>query len=353
MREHRRRLPAPCQRPFPHLPVPCLLALTASLSVAAEPDRAPDLDEGAGAPVAPGIRRALLICGHPGDDEHLALYTRTIEMLHRGLTEVHGFSPESVWIREGMPGSRPMGARSFPSRGPATREALADDVREIRKVLRPEDALWVIVLGHAHLDGEHASLNLPGPDLRDDEFGRLFDRLSCAEQVFFITTPASGFLIPYLSAPSRVVISATERDREVNETLFHIPLSEAIARPPEDPAFDADRDGRSTILDLYVHVARRVLVLYKQEGNLPTEHALLDDDGDGRGRELQLDYLEPELGGRSGPGARGGPHPGADGARAARILFHGGAPGTSSDPSEPPRAQEGETDGKTEASPGR
>ena len=39
---------------------------------------------------------------------------------------------------------------------------------------------------------------------------------------------------------------------------------------------------------------------YADAENLPTEHARLDDNGDGRGSELQECYLPPELGGRAG-----------------------------------------------------
>ena len=39
---------------------------------------------------------------------------------------------------------------------------------------------------------------------------------------------------------------------------------------------------------------------YVDDENLPTEHAKLDDNGDGHGSELQESYLPPELGGRAG-----------------------------------------------------
>ena len=39
---------------------------------------------------------------------------------------------------------------------------------------------------------------------------------------------------------------------------------------------------------------------YVDDENLPTEHAKLDDNGDGHGSELQERYLPPELGGLAG-----------------------------------------------------
>ncbi len=58
--------------------------------------------------------------------------------------------------------------------------------------------------------------------------------------------------------------------------------------------------------------ARRVILMYKAEENIPTEHAQLDDNGDGRGTEVQLNYLDPELGGRARLGSRPRLEPSAD-----------------------------------------
>ena len=74
------------------------------------------------------------------------------------------------------------GAKSQPGDGPAlagtglsNREGIAADVDEMRKRLAPEDTLWVIVLGHTHYDGRHSHLNIPGPDLDERAFAKLFE----------------------------------------------------------------------------------------------------------------------------------------------------------------------------------
>jgi hypothetical protein len=61
--------------------------------------------------------------------------------------------------------------------------------------------------------------------------------------------------------------------------------------------------------------------MYAEGKNIPTEHAQLDDNGDGRGSEVQLDYLEEELGGRRKGGAPPQVKPGQDGALAAGIVL--------------------------------
>ena len=249
------------------------------------------------------------------------MYAQTVEKLHKALIGRCGFPPKEVWVRfssKPLSGDGPALAKA---RGLSTREGIEADVTELRKVLKPEDALWVMVLGHAHYDGRHSFLNLPGPDVREDEFGKLFAGLASREQVFFITTPASGFLIKDLSARGRIVITATEPDWEVNETLFHLPLAEVLSNPPKTEEYDQDKDGRITVLDLYLAVTRLVMMMYQAEDNIPTEHAQLDDNGDGRGTELQLDYLGPELGGRAETGARPQVKASADGALAATVAM--------------------------------
>ena len=193
----------------------------------------------------------------------------------------------------------------------------------------------MIVVGHAHFDGRRALLNLPGPDLDADEFGKLFQSVACREQVFFITTAASGFANRSLSRKGRAVITATEADQEVNETIYPIMLALMLSEPPSAEEFDQDQDGRQTLLDLYLIVSRKVLQAYADAENIPTEHAQLDDNGDGRGTEIQLDYLDEALGGRGLTGSRPPIPAGADGAWTATIgLNLQGLKGTDRDATE-------------------
>ncbi len=183
----------------------------------------------------------------------------------------------------------------------------------------PDDTLWVIVLGHGHYDGRHSHLNIPGPDLDERGFARLFEGLKAREQVFWITTSASGFFLRPLTGAGRIVVTATEPDQEVNETLFPLSLADVLASPPE--GIDRDKDGQISVLELYLAVVADVMKRYVDAEDLPTEHARLDDNGDGRGSEVQEDYLPPELGGRTGTGSGPAPErkPDADGARAAKA----------------------------------
>ena len=249
---------------------------------------------------APGTRRALIVCGLTGDAAHHMLYSETVSKLHEGLCQRLGFAESDVRVLFGdEPDDSDVGIIKSSRR--ATRAELEQSVAALREKLQPDDALWVIVVGHCHYDGKHAWLNLPGPDIQQFEFAKLFQGLSAAQQVFWLTTPTSGLYIKPLSAKGRVVISATEVDWETNEPEFPHELARVLSSPPEAKEFDIDRDGSVTLFDLYVTVARNLAQSYLERELLATEHPLLDDNGDGRGTDMQIDFLSEDQGGRSKP----------------------------------------------------
>ena len=245
-----------------------------------------------------GTRHALIVCGLTGDVAHRVLFGQTTEKIYHALTTLHGFEESKVTVLWSEPKAPSDGPALSASRGPATREALTETASVLAQALQSSDSLWVFMLGHAHFDGKNSWLNLPGPDLNQIDFGGLFAPVACKEQVFFMTTAASGFFIKPLAKPQRIVVTATEADREVNETIFPHKLAAALAEPPSNADFDIDGDGQSSLLDLYLWSARETAKEYATEMLLATEHAQIDDNGDGRGTEVQSHFLSEELGGR-------------------------------------------------------
>ena len=76
-----------------------------------------------------------------------------------------------------------------------------------------------------------------------------------------------------------MIISATRSGNEQNFTRFGQHFAEAIA----DPQGDLDQDGQTSLLEAFLSASARVAEFYKTEGRLATEHALIDDNGDGLG----------------------------------------------------------------------
>ena len=271
---------------------------------------------------ATGARHLLVVCGLAGDAAHRTLFSGTVETLYSGLKAHHGFATEKVTVLWSDAKANDAGPAVLSSGGAATREVLSEAAAALAKAVQPEDALWVFVLGHAHYDGKNSWLNLPGPDMNQTEFADLFAGVHCAEQAFFMTTGASGFFVRPLSKPGRIVIAATEADREVNETIFPHKLAAALAQPQPLPESDMDGDGRLSLLDAYLKATRETAQEYANEMLLATEHAQLDDNGDGRGTELQADFLPEELGGRPTVGRKTPPLMNSgDGSVARRLIL--------------------------------
>ena len=138
--------------------------------------------------------------------------------------------------------------------------------------------LWLVLLGHGTFDGHEAKFNLRGPDLSATDLAALLKPLKRPLAVIDCSAASAPFLNK-LSAPGRVIITATRSGREQNYTRFGRFISEAIA----DPAADLDKDGQTSLLEAFLMASRRVGEFYAGEGRLATEHALLDDNGDGLG----------------------------------------------------------------------
>jgi hypothetical protein len=221
--------------------------------------------------------RALIVVGLSGDPEHAALFKNTALAWHRWLTGPLQFPADGVRVVFGDRGDPSLAA------GAATREAVADEVAAIQRNLAPDGRLWVFFLGHANVSGQRAFLHLPGADLRDDELGARFKGVVCREQVFWFTTAASGWFLPGLSARGRIVITATTRDLEFNETEFPQALAEVSGRVPAE--LDQDGDGKISIWEIFDRTSESVQARFEADKRAPTEHALLDDNGDKEGTE--------------------------------------------------------------------
>ncbi len=237
----------------------------------------------------PGSSRALIVVGLPGDSAHEALFRETAGRWKDWLVGPLGFPSGDVRLLSGLPDALGSGD------APATRESIAGEVESLRKKTSPGDRVWVFVLGHANLDDGHAFLHLPGPDLREDEFAAMFRGLVAKEQVFWMTNPASGAFLGPLSAKGRIVVAATERSGEVNETEFPHALAEVASRPVA--RLDLDKDGKVSIGEVFLATVEAVEARFQADQRAPTEHAQLDDDGDGVGTELQSERKTPKADG--------------------------------------------------------
>jgi len=162
--------------------------------------------------------------------------------------------------------------------GRSTRENVEKTFSDVASRVKPNDEVFILLLGHGSFDSRGAAFNLPGPDLMAADYAKLLDKFT-AERVVFVNTSSSsgGFLQP-LAGPGRTIVTATKTGGEHNDTLFPEYFVEAFT----SEAADNNADGRVSVLEAFEYAKTKVTQAYQQKGNLLTEHAALDDGQDGK-----------------------------------------------------------------------
>ena len=111
-----------------------------------------------------------------------------------------------------------------------------------------------------------------------EDFAALLSGLT-ARVAFVNAASSSGGFVPVLSGAGRAIVTATRSARERNATVFARFFVDAFV----DGAADVDKDERISVLEAFRYATAEVTRYYESDGRLLTEHALLDDNGDGEG----------------------------------------------------------------------
>jgi len=217
---------------------------------------------------------ALIVVGLGGDPEYAERFHEWGARIRDALVELHGVASERVLYLGEKPEADP--ARIG---GKATKEAVETALRAIAGSAAPADRVLVVLVGHGTSRGNEALLNLSGPDLSAGELDLLLDRFPTQQVAVVNAASASGPFVEALSGPRRTVVTATRTGMERNETWFGRFFAEALA----GDGADLDKDGGISVLEAFEFARREVERHYREQNLLLTEHAMLDDDGDGKG----------------------------------------------------------------------
>ena len=165
--------------------------------------------------------------------------------------------------------------------GKSTKDEIAKAFDSIAKQAKPEDMVFVTLIGFGTYQGGDAKFNLPGPDMTPADFDAQLKKLPTKQIVFVNTASASGPFVEQLSGPGRTIVTATRNGAEQYATLFGGYFIDALT----SDAADADKNKRITVLEAFRYAKSEVARAYEKEGHLATEHALLDDNGDKEGSQ--------------------------------------------------------------------
>jgi hypothetical protein len=206
-------------------------------------------------------RTLLIVVGAPGESQFGDVFEKSARLWEKA---GHDAAAETIIIGVGNSGGTNDLEQLHASLAQAAAQANAE--------------LWLVLLGHGTFDGKEAKFNLRGPDLSASDLAQSLKPIHRPIAIID-TSSSSGPFLNKLSAPGRIVITATRSGYEQNYARFGQYISSAIANPKAD----LDKDGQVSLLEAFLMAANDVAEFYKTEGRLMTEHPLIDDNGDGFG----------------------------------------------------------------------
>ncbi|QQS48038.1 MAG: hypothetical protein IPM66_05120 [Acidobacteriota bacterium] len=253
-----------------------LLAVSAcaqDIPVTSEPPPAREAKQTAPASVKlPPDRRkfAVVITGIGGEEIYVEKFGGWKDKLRQALVNRLGFAEDQVFSLTEKPDE---------DEQRATAETVRQTLTKLRGLIGADHQLFIFFIGHGSFDGKIAKFNLSGPDLSANDYSQMIDEIKARLVVVVNMASASGEFVKPLSGKGRIVITATKSGMEQNAPKF----AEHFIASLGNPEADADKNGRVSTLESFNYAVKLTGDSFKQAGKLVTEHALIDDNGDGVG----------------------------------------------------------------------
>jgi len=229
------------------------------------------------APASAQQTQLLVITGLSGDPAYAEQFHAWATTLIDAAVERYGLAPDQViYLAEKV--------EVDPDRvyARSTQEEVEAAIEVIGGRAAPNDHVFILLVGHGSYNSGESRFNLPGRDFTAKDYDRLLTTLAAQRVTFVNAATSSGGFIEALSGEGRTVVTATRSGSQWNETVFGGYFVAAFAGGGESES-DQNKDGRVSVLEAFEYAAQRVEQVYESDGRLQTEHALLDDNGDGEG----------------------------------------------------------------------
>lgn len=225
-------------------------------------------------PQSAGQTQMVIISGLGGEPQYAEQFHEWAVTLAGAAVERHGLPASSVTVLTEDPTRDPGLIRAK-----STKENVERTLADISAGASERDQLFVVLIGHGSSRGDEAKINLPGPDMTAADFAAALNAWPGGRIVFVNAASASGGFVQVLAGPDRVIVTATKSGYERNRAVFGEFFVEAYA----GGGSDTDKDGRLSVLEAFVFANSEVARAYQAANTLQSEHAVLEDDGDGEG----------------------------------------------------------------------
>jgi hypothetical protein len=224
------------------------------------------------AAAADGVRYAVIVQGASGEPQYAKLHRTWVDSLAAVLRDRIKLDSSHLFLLTEQPNDGEL-------RG--TAESVRTVLARLAKETKPEDLVFVMLIGHGSGDPASAKFNLVGPDLTAAEWSGLLQPIQARIAVVNSTSASFPFLAG-LSGKNRVIITATSTSAQRFHTIFPEAFIEALSAAEAD----SDKNGRISLLEVFNHASRLVALHYEQSPYMSTERAMIDDTGDGKGRDF-------------------------------------------------------------------
>ena len=161
----------------------------------------------------------------------------------------------------------------------ATRDEIMKLMNALANKVVPADSFQLFLLGHGTYDDFDFRFNIPGPDITATDIANMLGKIRAERQVVINLASASGASLKPLQRKSRVVVTSTSVGRERNFTQFARYFIAAL----QDKSADADKNQQISVLEAFRFASREVARYYESKTRLATEHAMIEDRGEGEG----------------------------------------------------------------------
>ena len=226
----------------------------------------------------PGIQKfAVLLGGAASEEKYETQFRHWILKLYDILHMEYRYAADHIYTHLGK------GDRTEPRiTGPCRLESIRETLRKLENQVQPGDQVLIVMVGHGTSDsddrrGTVAKFNIVGPDFSGKEFSEWLTAFPRQDIIVVNTTNGSYPFSLALSAPGRIVISATRSSAEKYDTFFARFFIEAL----DNHAGDYDKNTRLSVWEAFQYARNRTRNWYEGQARLSTEHAVLDDNGDG------------------------------------------------------------------------
>jgi hypothetical protein len=215
-------------------------------------------------------RYAVLIQGASGEPQFATQHRGWLESLASTLRDRFGFETSRI-VR--------LTERPVEGEGRASADVVKAELAKLASTTST-DIVFVCLIGHGTGEGSAAKFNLVGPDLSVAEWAALLAPIKA--RVVFVNTASVSFpFVEGLTGERRIVISATNIPAQRFATMF----AESFIQALNADAADLDKNSRLSMWEVFTYASRLQKQHFEQKGLLSTERAVLEDNGDGKGRD--------------------------------------------------------------------